>query len=331
MNCCEPERTENEYYAPVIIPTLCRFDHFKQCIESLARCTWADKTDVYVGLDYPAKESHWEGYKKIKSYLENASFGFKSFNVFVREKNYGFGPNGNIRNLLKTIMERYESFIFSEDDNIFSPNFLVFINKGLQKFKNDKSVLAISGYRHFYPIKKNTNTFFRQNVDFSAWGFGTWSDTFRNFPPCDYFEKKFSLKNLFNVKRDLGANRALNFLSFYFNPIQDWFDVPRGIYAYLENMDVVMPVEKSLVRNIGWDGSGEHCAGKNDLAQMHLTQQISDDTDFEFKGTGFEFYKENRAVFRNCSYAKISEWRFWEKFCKYLVKYLLKKLLRKKV
>ena len=41
--------------APVIIPTLCRYDHFKRLMESLNKCTWADKTDVYIGLDYPAK------------------------------------------------------------------------------------------------------------------------------------------------------------------------------------------------------------------------------------------------------------------------------------
>ena len=40
--------------APVIIPTLCRYDHFKRLMESLNKCTWADKTDVYIGLDYPA-------------------------------------------------------------------------------------------------------------------------------------------------------------------------------------------------------------------------------------------------------------------------------------
>ena len=47
--------------APVIIPTLCRYDHFKRLMESLNKCTWADKTDVYIGLDYPAKEEHRDG------------------------------------------------------------------------------------------------------------------------------------------------------------------------------------------------------------------------------------------------------------------------------
>lgn len=326
MSFAEQDKIEVTNYAPVIIPTLCRFDHFQQCIESLSHCTWADKTEVYVALDYPAKDSHWEGYKKIKNYLENTSLNFKKLHVVVRERNYGFGPNGNLRTLLRPIMEQYESFIMSEDDNIFSPNFLVFINKGLTKFKDDKSVLAINGYRHFYPIQKKSNTFFRQNVDFSAWGYGIWSETFKSLPPCDYFKTNFSLKTFFRIKQNVGKNRALDYWSYYFRPFKAWFDAPMSVYAYLNNMDIIMPAEVSLVRNIGWDGSGEHCDTMDSLAQKHLTQKISEEKDFEYIGTGFEFYEENRASFRNNSYAKVSSLFFWKKFCKWFVKYILIKL-----
>ena len=44
---------EDRNYAPVIIPTLSRFEHFKRCWESLENCTGADKTEVFVALDYP--------------------------------------------------------------------------------------------------------------------------------------------------------------------------------------------------------------------------------------------------------------------------------------
>ena len=55
-------------YAPVIILTLNRFEKFKKCLESLEACTGADKTDVYVSLDYPPSEKYVEGWKKIDSY-----------------------------------------------------------------------------------------------------------------------------------------------------------------------------------------------------------------------------------------------------------------------
>lgn len=43
--------------APVIIPTLCRYDHFKRLMESLNKCTWADKTDVILDLIIPQKKN----------------------------------------------------------------------------------------------------------------------------------------------------------------------------------------------------------------------------------------------------------------------------------
>lgn len=315
--------------APVVIPTLCRFDHFKQCIESLSRCTWAEKTDVFIGLDYPAKDSHWEGYNKIKNYLKTATFGFKSLNVVVRERNYGFGNKGNLRTLQNQVLEQYEAFIMSEDDNVFSPNFLVFINKGLEKFKNDKSVLAINGYRHFYPIKKAENSYIRQNNEFSAWGYGIWRDRFGILSLVSgYFVDHFTLKSFFDVKRNMGECSALNYWSYWLYPLETGFDIPLSIYAYLKNMNVIMPAEKSLVRNIGWDGSGVHCAGMDELAQKHFMQEISEEKDFEFKGTGYEFYEENRSIYKKYSYAKISKLKYYKRFCKYFVMYFLKKISR---
>jgi hypothetical protein len=316
-------------YAPVIIPTLCRYEHFKNCVESLARCTWAEKTDVYIGLDYPAKESHWEGYRKIKDYLKNARFNFKSLVVVERDRNYGFGPSGNLSSLRKYVFEHYDRIIETEDDNVFSPCFLEYINKGLTLFEKDKSVLAINGYKHDYPIKMDENTFFKQNVNYSAWGEGYWRDRMEKLPGPDYFRKMFSIKKFFKMKKEIGGNRAYDFWRLFFYPKFEWRDSLLSVYAYLENMNVVMPSKKSLVRNMGWDASGEHCVGPGELRNKHLNQMISDEKDFFFNGNGFEYYEENRAIIKENSYARISEFVFWKRFCKNFVRYAMYKMLRK--
>jgi hypothetical protein len=61
----------------VIIPTLNKYEHFKHCIELLDRCTWADKTDVYVGLDYLPVDKYFEGWRRIDEYLRNRFSGRK--------------------------------------------------------------------------------------------------------------------------------------------------------------------------------------------------------------------------------------------------------------
>lgn len=327
MNPIEQEKQDSTIYAPVLIPTLCRFDHFKQCIESLSHCIWADKTEVFIGLDYPSKESHWDGYNKIKNYLETATLGFKKLHVIVREKNYGTtGQNSNALTLRRQVFKQFDRVILTEDDNIFSPNFLIYLNRGLEKFQDDRSVFAVIGYRHFYPIKMSDNTFFRQNVEFCAWGYGIWRNRYESLPPCDYFIKNFSFKKLFSIKRDLGGNLALKYWSYYFRPFSAWYDIPMGVYTYLMGMDLIMPTKASLVRNLGWDGTGENCTGPDSLVQQHMTQNMADDTDFDFVGSGHEFYKENQTSYRTNSYSRVSNFFFWKKFIKWLIKFMLIKL-----
>jgi hypothetical protein len=89
------------------------------------------KKQIYIALDYPLNKSHWEGYNKINRYLEKVE-GFKTVTVVKRDKN--FGVFENFKEARREIFNINDRFILSEDDNYYSPNFLDYINKGLDKF-----------------------------------------------------------------------------------------------------------------------------------------------------------------------------------------------------
>lgn len=310
-------------YAPVIIPTLNRFEHFKNCIESLSKCTWAEYTEVYIGLDYPAKESHWDGYRKIEKYLKDCdNLNFKKIHVIKRSHNYGIGLNGNFADLRKTVFLTNDRIICTEDDNIFSPNFLVYMNKGLELFKDDKSILAINGYRHYYNMKFGGNTYFRQNVDFSAWGYGTWADRVESWSKVSskYFRYRFAVSTFLKVLKN-GKNRAAQFLAYCTarKPIVIT-DNLLSVYAAINDYNVIMP-SVSLVRNMGVDGSGENFKDvSKELKNVHLSQIISLEKDFFYKGNGWEYYEENREIFKDSSYGKISTLRFICEILKFFIK-----------
>ena len=80
------------FCAPVLIPTLCRFQHFKDCIESLKQNSLALQTDLYIALDYPFHESHHAGYAQIAEYLERLE-GFKKIVILKRPENFGTKRN----------------------------------------------------------------------------------------------------------------------------------------------------------------------------------------------------------------------------------------------
>lgn len=301
-------------YAPVIIPTLNRYEHFRKCLESLESCTGAEHTDVYVALDYPPSEKYVEGWKKNDAYLKEKESDnrFKSLTVYRRKENYFFSGKGNLATAVKDLPNEIDRFILSEDDNVFSPNFLEFINKGLEKFNDDPSVLAICGYSHPYDVKVSDNNYFLQNVDFSAWGYGIWKSRIEAAYVVDrkYLRNKLkSFSNIMKLKRN-GLNRLLNAIQEAFSnktiPIND---NTLSVYMALEDMNVVMPVN-SKVRNEGWDGSGINCQDVGLLADVHLGRVIDIEKHFDYQGDGMNFYEENKKIYVKSSYAKLSYLHF---------------------
>lgn len=318
----------NMIYAPVLIPTLNRMEHLSQCIESLEKCTGAECTDIFVALDYPPNDKYVSGWKRTDQWLAEKEkiHNFKSFTVIRRNENYHL-KGGNLKALATEVFLTYDRVIISEDDNIFSPCFLQYVNKGLQRFEHDETVLAINGYLHMYPIKHGEATFIRQNVDFSAWGYGIWRDRrirYQEVINRDFFRENMSLSNLIKMRTN-GNNRAIDFMNYASAKTQKipQTDNALSVYMALEGLDVVMPAA-SLVRNIGWDGSGLHCSSTDKmLADAHMNQSYSQDTSFEFVGTGKEFYDENRQIYSANSYARKTNLQFFKAFAKYLIKRLV--------
>lgn len=246
----------NIVYAPIMIPTLCRYEHFKRCVESLSRNTHAEKTDLYIALDYPSNESHWDGYKKIAAYVESIK-GFKTVTVFKREENFGAVKNG--RMLREYVMDRYDSWIFTEDDNEFSPNFLDFINQGLILYKDDEKVLTVCGYTK---VHENIDSGMFFSSHFSAWGTGYWTNKYEKYERevnnCQDYKKDF-IKNKIHatnlcLRNPFMMNAVLNMIM----RNKDYGDAYFLSYTYSHNLLNLFP-SVSKVRNYGNDGSGENC------------------------------------------------------------------------
>lgn len=271
----------NENLAPVTIPTLCRYEHFKRCIESLSRCTLADKTEVYVALDYPAKESHWDGYNKIKDYLlshKEDNLGFKKLIVIQRSRNYGLGEEGNIMTLRKEIFSKYDRVISSEDDNEFSPNFLVYMNKGLEKFKDNPDIFAICGFCHGEDLGDYQHNYY---VDYEtcAWGIAYWKDKYEKF--LDFCHKNPARDILLSKKMltvfKVCKHWILPLLIMNRKRVQ-WGDYYMGMYCCFNGMVNIHPVIRK-VRNWGVDGSGATC---NQTDNRFINMKIDQAENFIF-------------------------------------------------
>lgn len=279
-------------FAPVLIPTLNRYEHLKRCVESLSRCTHAEKTELIIGLDYPPSEKYEEGWKKICEYLPTIT-GFKKVTVLNRE--YNLGAVENINGLKKYANKSFDRYIFTEDDNVFSQNFLDFINKGLEVYKDTPNVFAICGYNYHFLNLNNYKFPYYFAPEMSAWGYGSWFNEKTNavekiVNSADYLtrivrEVPFScfLKNQMRLCRllfDIGLSHKGDAYYTYYEITHDMF--------------CVFP-KVSLVQNYGHDGTGIHC-GQQQGVDVYSTQQI--DTSMVFK-SDFKVPVEYNGMIRN--------------------------------
>lgn len=265
-------------FAPVLIPTLNRYEHFRRCVESLSRCTYADKTELVIGLDFPPSEKYVEGWKKICEYVNTIS-GFGKVTIFRREEN--FGVDKNIDDISEYAAKKYDCYIFSEDDNEFSPNFLDYINQGLDIYKDNPQVFAICGYN--YPIDlSDYNKAYYFSHEFAAWGYGGWFekakrvsdiikspkyviDLYKSYPLSVYFKNNLKLMALSTRIGD-------GFLG----------DIYLTSFLHSHNVFTVFP-SVSLVRNWGHDGSGINCSAmEKSLEEIYTKQRIADKSTFSF-------------------------------------------------
>ncbi len=273
-------------YAPVVIPTLNRYEHFRECLESLEQCTGAEYTDVYVALDYPPSEKYVDGWKKNDAYLQEKEKNnrFKSITVYRRKENYFFSGKGNAKTAIDDLPATVDRFILSEDDNVFSPNFLEYINKGLDLYKDDPNCLYVCGY-NYQGVKLNgyaKNCYLSR--EYSAWGVGSWRNK-RKFLQT-LFNREFaesimsSWRNIWKIYRN--EPRLLNTILLNLDCGRIFGDTMIVSYQYLNNKYSLFP-KVSKVCNMGFDGTGTSIF---EVDNSFKTQKIDENTHFEVDVVG---------------------------------------------
>ncbi len=287
---------EIKQYAPICIPTLNRYEHFKRCLESLERCAGAEKTEVYVGLDYPPSDKYVEGWKKIDAYLaeKEKNNGFDNLIVRRRDHNCGVGsPTSNGSLLLKEARTVSDRYILSEDDNEFSPNFILYINQCLEKYKDNPNILYICGWSNPRRSSGLTLGKFIYNAypmhGFSAYGYGGWF----NKSAVDFYKKEeiiYSYRNTIWAMTHHHSVMIHNLLPFMRSKAQIG-DVIREYYCARNGVYCIFPTI-SKVRNWGYDGSGDHCV----VWEEPCMAKIDTNTTFSLDEFEIKDYPEIRCV-----------------------------------
>ena len=242
-------------YAPIVVFGFNRPNALKKTISSLLRNKEAKDSDLFVYVDGPriGKEGEREKVEEVKGYVKSIS-GFKSLHYTFAEKNKGLADS--IIGGVTEVINQYGKVIVLEDDLVLMPNFLNFMNQGLEFYEHNQSVMSVCGYT----CKVNAPKDYPHDAYFftrsSSWGWGTWKDRWEKIDwKLDDWDSVVANRKAFVSSQGSDVFKMLSDCKQGKN--HSW--AIRFCYAqFVLKMLSVFPV-KSLVDNEGFDGDGTNC------------------------------------------------------------------------
>jgi hypothetical protein len=274
--------------APVLVFTYNRVEHFKKTIQSLQRAKLSNETTLVIISDGPRNETDRGNVEQIRQFSKTIS-GFKKMIFEFNDTNKG--ALWNLNYYEHKYLESHNEIIFMEDDNIIHSETLVFLNEALVNYENDPSIFSISAYSIPINIKTKKDNYFLPW--YVPWVCATWKDKFMNFD----WDKNLFLENL---KLKNSKKKMKNYGHFFYESAyldsrgyNSALDAKINMYLFNNNMVSICP-SKSLVLNIGNDGSGEN-AGKSNKFNTDIDFEIDQPFEFEkFTQLDYEILKAQK-------------------------------------
>ena len=256
--------------APIALFVYNRPDHVLRTLDALRLNALAPDTDLFIFSDGPKYQADESQVEAVRHILKDVS-GFKSVSVEQSAQNKGLAQS--IIGGVSKIVERFGRVIVIEDDLVTHPSTLSYFNQALAHFESQPNVFSIGAYSHpadIMPIPQSYEYDVYANPRMQCWGWATWKDRWQkadfSMPDFEDFDRS---KTLTQAYAHWIGQDSLNTLRAHMRGELDVWAC-RWVYTHFKHQAVCMCPTKSLVDNIGLDGSGENCAPvthlKNELA-----------------------------------------------------------------
>ena len=256
-------------YAPVVVFVYNRPEHTKKMLARLNELDEVQHTTLYIFADAPKDDFAKLKVNEVETVIRNFIRISKFNKVYFRKNEKNFGLAQSIIKGVSHVIEMHGKAIVLEDDLIVSKDFLRYMNTGLEKFKNDKTIWSISGYTFpLESLKKSLGDVYMSDRGCS-WGWATWDDRWKtvDWDVKDYSKFKFNIVLRHHFAK-WGYDLPCLLDAYKYGEIQSW--AIRWCYsAFKQGKRTIYP-KNSRVVNIGTDGSGTNFSKKEDRYNTYL-------------------------------------------------------------
>lgn len=242
-------------YAPIIIFAFNRPDSFKDTVNALKNNPGISKSDLHIFIDGPRINNISDRGMALKVRdIAEAIDGFNTVTLHISEQNKGLGPS--VISGVSEILQSHEQVIVLEDDLIVQPNFISFMNSGLERYKSNHKVFSICGYTNKIKVPKDYQFDSYFCTRSSSWGWATWRDRWESvdweLEPWELYRRH---RKTFN---QWGGSDCFGMLKGWKRGRNNSWAIRFCFAQYLQDKLSLFPI-KSLVKNDGFDGQGTNC------------------------------------------------------------------------
>jgi hypothetical protein len=251
---------------PVIIFAFNRPQHLQYTLIALAANKLAKQSEVTIFCDGPRSAEEQQRTRAVVEVARQA-VGFRNLSVVERTGNLGLAQSV-IRGVCEALTV-YEEIIVLEDDLVTSPYFLLYMNEAMKIYADAPEAASVHGWCFPNTVQDPPETFFLKGAD--CWGWGTWKRAWKFFEPDA--GKLIEALHRLDMVHAFNCNGTYNYLSMLhavmLGRVDSWA-VRWRASAFINNMYTLHP-GRSLVQNIGTDGTGANFTSNIDIFNVRLS------------------------------------------------------------
>jgi hypothetical protein len=290
-------------FAPIALFVYNRPEHTRRTIKFLQQNLMAEESRLYIFSDAAKDLNNQSLVDEVRDFIRSVD-GFKHVEIIERKSNMGLA--NSIIDGVSRLVKEYGKIIVFEDDLISSMYTLQYFNDALNRYQNEDTVMHIGAY--MYPLKEENlpETFFYRAA--TSWGWATWDRAWKHFEPdIDLIISRFDQEK----KHQFSIEGTMNF----WKQIQEFKSGKNNSWAirwyasiFLRRGLTLNP-SKSLINNIGHDGTGIH-SGMNDIYHVIINPQAIK--------TFPEKIEENVLVYQSIkNFLKNRKGSFWQRIIRF--------------
>lgn len=227
---------------------------------------------LFLFQDGLKKEEHRNEWEKVNGLIK--AVDWCNCEVIIHKDNKGLASS--VVSGINHVFENYDAVIVLEDDCVPHSSFMTFMYQALEKYRYEKEVYEINGYT--YPINVENNesdAYFIRRI--CSWGWGTWKERW------SHYEQNYRMLGRIMKNPELAEQ-----LHTWGEDLENY--LLGNIYGYCDSWAVFWALTvierkgyclypyKSLIKNIGFDGTGVHSKTKE-----KREQQLNNENVYDFK------------------------------------------------